>query len=263
VSNVVGQHVETTEGINTWYDEHGSGSPVVLLHGGMATADSWGSQVPALSERHRVFTPERRGHGHTADVDGPYTYEAMAAETISFLEAVVDGPADLVGWSDGGNVALHAVRARPDLVRKVVTIGANYHHSGLLPLFFVQLGTDPDGPELAMFRDTYAAATPDGPDHWAVVYRKLLDMWQNGPTLTVEDLGAIEAPLLVMVGDDDAISYEHTVSLFESVQNGQLAVIPGTSHVVPLEKAGLVNQLLLDFLDDGSPIRLMPMRFSN
>jgi pimeloyl-ACP methyl ester carboxylesterase len=262
VSADVGQHVETLPGLRTWYDEHGSGDPLVLLHGGMATADSWGSQVPALSERYRVLTPERRGHGHTADVDGPYTYEGMAAETIALLEAVAGGPAHLVGWSDGGNIALLVARDRPDLVRHVVAMGANYHYSGLLPAFFDSLGEDPAGPDLAMFRDTYAAVSPDGAAHWAVVYPKLLDMWRHGPTMTVDDLRTIAPPVLVLVGDDDTSSYEHIVSLFESVQNGQLAVIPGTSHIVPIEKPLFVNQLVLDFLDDGAPVRMFPMRFA-
>ena len=124
------------------------------------------------------------------------------------------------------------------------------------------MGEDPAGPDLAMFRDTYSAVSPDGADHWAVVSPKLLEMWRNGPTMTVDDLRTIAAPVLVLVGDDDTSICEHTVSLFESVQNGQLAVIPGTSHIVPIEKPALVNQLVLDFLDDGAPVRMFPMRFA-
>jgi pimeloyl-ACP methyl ester carboxylesterase len=256
------QHVETAVGIATWYDEHGTGDPLVLLHGGMAAAESWGAQLPAFSERYRVLLPERRGHGHTADVDGPYTYEAMTDETVAFLEAVLDEPAYLVGWSDGGNVSLHVARDRPDLVRKLVVMGSNYHYTGLLPGFMEGVDVDPADPGLTMFRDTYARLSPDEADHWPIVHAKLIEMWKTGPTMTVDELATIDVPTLVMVGDDDIPPYKHTVSLFESLPNAQLAVIPGASHVFPLEKPALVNELVIDFLADGQPIRMLPMRFA-
>jgi pimeloyl-ACP methyl ester carboxylesterase len=259
----MGQHVETAAGIATWYDEQGAGDPLVLLHGGGIGAETWGAQLPAFSARYRVLMPERRGHGHTADVDGPYTYEAMADETVAFLEAVLDGPADLVGWSDGGNVALHVARDRPDLVRKLVVMGSNYHFSGLMPGFLAGMDLPPDDPSLEMFRDSFARLSPGGADAWPIVHAKLMEMWKTGPTLTVDDLKTIAVPTLVMVGDDDIPPYEHTVSMFESLPNAQLAVIPGTSHVFPLEKSNLVNDLVLDFLADGEPIRMLPMRFTS
>ena len=256
------EHVETASGVRTWYDEQGAGDPLVLLHGGLVAAESWAAQLPAFSERYRVLMPERRGHGHTADVDGPYTYEAMAHETIAFLDAVLDEPTYLVGWSDGGNIGLHVARDRPDLVRKLVTMGSNFHFSGLLPAFMEGVDIDPGDPGLSMFRDTYERLSPDGVDHWPVVHAKLVQMWKTGPTMTVDDLRTIEVPTLVMVGDDDIPPYDHTIALFESLANAQLAVIPGTSHVFPLEKASLVNELVLDFLADGQPIRMLPMRFA-
>ena len=239
-----------------WYDERGTGDgpALVLLHGGMCTADTWAMQAEPFSERRRVLLPEQRGHGHTAD-PGELSYELMAADTIGFLEAVAGGPADLVGWSDGGNIGLLVALQRPDLVRKVVTIGSNFHHDGVLPSFVEELDAGSE-----MLRAAYEAVSPDGPEHWPVVIEKLNAMWRSGPTLTVEDLAGIEAPVLVLVGDDDAIDYAHTIALFEAVPNGQLAVIPGTSHLVPMEKPALVNQLVLDFLDDGSVVSMLPQR---
>jgi pimeloyl-ACP methyl ester carboxylesterase len=86
-------------------------------------------------------------------------------------------------------------------------------------------------------------------------------MWLNGPTMTVEDLARIAAPVLVMVGDDDCVTFGHTVALFESLPHGQLAVIPGTSHLALEEKPTLVNALIVDFLADGRPRRTLPVRF--
>ncbi len=88
-------------GVRAYYEEHGEGEPVVLLHGGFVSGETWAAAVPALAGRHRVLVPDRRGHGRTPDVPGPYTYEAMAEETIAFLEQMAGAPADLVGYSDG------------------------------------------------------------------------------------------------------------------------------------------------------------------
>ena len=105
----------TIAGLPTWHEVGGEGPVVVLLHGGFSGAASWGAQAPALaSAGFRVQVPERRGHAHTRDVDGPLTYEVMAADTVAYLEAQVGGPAHLVGWSDGAVVALLVALRRPD-----------------------------------------------------------------------------------------------------------------------------------------------------
>ncbi len=119
-------------GIRTWYDECGQGEPLVLLHPGGAGVDAraWGPNLPALAERFRVFTPERRAHGRTPDVDGPITFELMADDTIAFLDAVVGEPVHLMGCSDGATVALLVALRRPDLIRKLVFIAGVFHRDG-------------------------------------------------------------------------------------------------------------------------------------
>ncbi len=258
----MGSYVKTGD-LETWFEEHaqGDGSTVVLLHGGMCTAATWGAQIEALSDGRRLLVPERRGHGHTAD-PGEISYDLMADDTVAFLEAVAGGPADLVGWSDGGIVGLLVALRRPDLVNKLVLIGTNFHHEGTLPEFFEGMD-DPMSDGLATLRVPYEEASPDGPEHWPVVMGKLLEMWKTSPTLTVEDLRTIDVPTLVLVGDDDAMSLAHTVELFESLPQGQLAVVPGSSHLVPIEKPALVNQLVNDFLADGSITSFLPIRRRN
>src|SRR6266511_3378265 len=120
-------------GVRTWYDERGEGEPLLLLHGGSADARFFDRNVDALADRFHVFLPERRGHGHTPDVDGPITYELMAQDTIAFLEAVVGGPADLVGHSDGAVVAMLVALRRPDLAHQLVLISGVFFLDGLLP----------------------------------------------------------------------------------------------------------------------------------
>jgi pimeloyl-ACP methyl ester carboxylesterase len=113
--------------VKTWYDEHGQGDPLVLLHGGLADARFFQPNLPALAEHFHLYTPERRGHGHTPDVEGPITYQLMTDDTIAFLETVVGQPADLVGHSDGAFVAMLVAMQRPELVRRLVMISGGFN----------------------------------------------------------------------------------------------------------------------------------------
>ncbi|MEU0300870.1 alpha/beta hydrolase [Streptomyces sp. NPDC006175] len=247
-------------GVRTWYETEGTGSPLVLLHGGFCTNETWGELRTVLAGAYRVLLPERRAHGHTPDVEGPLTYQDMADDTVAFLETVVGEPAHLVGWSDGGVVALLVAAARPDLVRKAVVIGANFRPG---PECFVEPAMldamTPDGDDLAFFREMYEAVSPDGAGHWPVVAAKTTDMWRTQPTLTTGDLARIEAPVLTMVGDDDLMTLEHTAALYRAIPGAQLAVVPGASHLVPLEKPALVGRMILDHLAQDEVATMMPV----
>ncbi|MFJ6852585.1 alpha/beta fold hydrolase [Streptomyces sp. NPDC091271] len=247
-------------GVRTWYETEGTGTPLVLLHGGFCTNETWGGLRADLADAYRVILPERRAHGHTPDVEGPLTYQDMADDTVAFLETVVGEPAHLVGWSDGGVVALLVAAARPDLVRKAVVIGANFRPG---PECFVEPAMldamTPDGDDLAFFREMYEAVAPDGAGHWPVVAAKITDMWRTQPTLTPGDLARIEAPVLTMVGDDDLMTLEHTAALYRAIPGAQLVVVPGASHLVPLEKPALVGRLILDHLAQDAVETMMPV----
>jgi pimeloyl-ACP methyl ester carboxylesterase len=251
--------VVTVGGQLTWYAEHGAGEPLVYLHGGFSSSRELEPVRDAYAGRFRVFTPDRRGHGRTPDVPGPFTYELFAADTIAFLEEVVGGPAHLVGFSDGAITALHAALARPDLVRRMVLISGQYHQRGLLPAFLhgpdavAELAASPLGA-------AYAEESPDGAEHFAVVAGKAIQNALTGPTLTVEQLAGIPARTLVVSGDDDAVTLEHTIELYRSLPAAELAVVPGTSHVLILEKPALVAQLVLDFLTTDPVPTIMPIR---
>jgi len=242
------------EGNPNWYDELGSGPPLVLLHGGMTDARSFVANAPALAERFRVLTPERRGHGHTADVDGPITYDLMAADTIAFLDQVVGGRAHLVGHSDGANVALLVGLARPDLVDRMVLISGNFRFDGLIP------GTIDFEGLIPFVADGYAEVSPDGRDHLPVVAAKLDRMIAEEPTLTGDDLGQIAARTLVMAGDDDVIFLEHTITMYRGIPDSELVIVPGTSHLLNLEKPELCNELIAAFLTTDAEATFMPVR---
>src|SRR5919198_1052777 len=173
--------------VKTWYDEHGEGDPLVLLHGGLVDARFFQPNLPALAEHFHVYTPERRGHGHTPDVEGPITYQLMADDTIAFLETVVGQPADLVGHSDGAVVAMLVAIQRPELVKRLVMISGGFNKSG---------EAAPDAEwnvdQIAEFlAPAYGEVSPDGIDHFKVVATKVGEMSAAEPHLDVAELAKV------------------------------------------------------------------------
>lgn len=237
------------DGVRTYYEIVGEGEPVVLLHGGMCTIDTWGPQIPALASKYRLIMPERRGHGRSPDVAGPVTYEAMAADTIAFMTALRIGPAHLVGWSDGAFTALLVAMARPDLVKKLAYISDPINHTGISPKFRA-MAANPSREHLPPWLEAaYAAVSPDGADHYPIIADKMTALWKQDHAMPVARLRALTMPTLVMIGDDDMHSVAHAAEMLDALRDGQLAVVPGTSHALAMEKPEIVNRILLDFLE--------------
>jgi pimeloyl-ACP methyl ester carboxylesterase len=242
-------------GVRTWYDEHGEGAPLVLLHPGGADARAWGPNLAALAAHFHVFTPERRGHGRTPDVEGPFTYELMAEDTVAFIEQVVGRPTGLVGCSAGASVALAVAVRRPDLVRRLVVISGVFHRDGWLP---EAIDPELDPPEV--LARGYAELSPDGADHYPVVSAKLARMNWEEPTLNASELGVVTGRSLVMLGDDDEVTLEHAVDMYEALPDAELVVVPGTSHGLLHEKPALCNTIIVDFLTSDPVPTYLPIR---
>ena len=233
------------------------GIPVVLLHGGLSSSASLLHAIgPRLVKHYRVAAFDRRGHGHTADTDEPFHYETMADEVIAFLE-LIGRPCHLIGHSDGGNVALFVAMKRPDLVRRMVLVGANYHYDGLMDLDHMIEGSE----DYLNWATKFAAVSPDGIGRAHIVFRKTELLQATEPTLTPGDLATITVPTLVFAGDDDVATLAHTASLYESIPGAQLAIIPGTSHGVLKERTKLSVRIIRSFLDaDLPPETRQPVR---
>jgi pimeloyl-ACP methyl ester carboxylesterase len=255
----------------TWYTVQGAGDEtVLLLHGGLSNSDAMLDSIGGpLGERRRVAAFDRRGHGRTADTPEAFHYESMVDETIAFIEHI-GGPVHIVGWSDGGIVGLLLALRRPELVGRLVAIGANYHWNVLPDLPFASVadegGVD-ETPEaepensgiVALMAAAYAERSPDGPDHFAVVAAKGFHLFGIEPELTAEDLARVSVPVLVMAGDDDLVPLSHTAAFFAGLAEAQLAIVPGASHGLPIEHPQEVVGLIERFLgSDVPPVTLMP-----
>jgi pimeloyl-ACP methyl ester carboxylesterase len=241
--------------MDLWYEEHGEGEPLVLLHPGGADARAWAPNLGPLAEHFHVFTPEQRGHGRTPDVEGPITYELMARDTIELLEQMAGGPAHLVGHSAGACLALVVALRRPDLARRLALISGVFHWQGWVPSAIDSTAVAPD-----VLARGYAELSPDGPEHYPVVSEKLARMNREEPAFAVSELSGVRSRTLVMLGDDDEVVFDHALALYEALPEAELAVVPGTSHGLLHEKAALCNAILLDFLTKDPVPTIAPLR---
>ncbi|GAA2326285.1 alpha/beta hydrolase [Dactylosporangium salmoneum] len=242
-------------GVRTWYDERGTGDPVVLLHGAIVDSRCFDGNLDALAGSFRLYLPERRGHGHTADPGGPLSPQLMAADTIEFLRTVLGGPAALVGYSAGAVVALLAALARPDLVSRLVLISGAFHQDGVL----LPPASPADIPQVIY--DQHAEVSPHGPGHLTSVIERIVAAAEAGDlALSAAELRAVGCRTLVLTGDDDAVSLEHTLELYRGLPDAELAVVPGATHTLLIEKPQLCTGLVAAFLG-GPPVAThMPIR---
>jgi pimeloyl-ACP methyl ester carboxylesterase len=229
--------------IKMYVEVEGDGPDLVLLHGGGGTVDDLAGLRAVLRPGHRIIAAEQRAHGRTPDV-GELRYAQMAADTAAMLDGLGIRSADLVGWSDGGIIALIVARDRPELVGHVVAIGANVDSDG---------APDPMSPQATSW---FAGATPADLDFPMSneSKSKLLAMWQAGPGITVADLARVTPPVMLISGDRDLVTLEHTVAMFNALPDVRLAIVPGADHHVPKSRPDTVAALILEFLD-GTPKR--------
>jgi pimeloyl-ACP methyl ester carboxylesterase len=241
------------------YEWDNNGEALVLLHGGLSQTSHWDSYIlPAVEEDFHVFAYDRAGHGFTGQREKSFHYQFQTDEAIAYLDEVVKEPAHLIGYSDGGIVALMVAMQRPELVRSIITLGANFHPSGLTPI------ADFDGFISEENQEEYNRTSPDAPETLGVKIKKMIEIQKSEPDLTAADLASIQCPVMVMAGDDDVVKHAHTADLFESIPLGQLAIVPGTSHKFIKEKPALAQLLIREFLEDLSyPITRMPVRRTN
>jgi len=246
-------------GSQMYYEVHGKGRPVVLLHGGLGTIEtSFSKLVPELARDHRVIAIEQVGHGHSPDREGAYAYARQAEDTAALLSQIGISGADVVGYSDGAILALLIAARHPELVRKIVASGANVRPDGIEPKPLKWMREAPPEEFASKMAgagrlEAYGRASPTGAGHWPVLAEKVRALWVGPVPLEPADLARITAPTLVVCGDRDTIRPEHTVEIFRALPRAQLLVLPDTGHDTFNTRATLLNPILAAFLDAPVP----------
>ncbi len=233
-------------GIKIYYTRTGHGSPVVLLHGGLANSDYWGNQVRALSAKHTVISLDSRGHGRSSRDEKPFGYDLMADDVVAVLDSLKIPRADIVGWSDGAIIGIDLALRHPDRIGKVFAFAANTQTAG------VKEGVEKN-PTFAAYIERagkeYAKLSPTPKEYDAFV-EQISHMWASQPNWTDAQLASIKTPILIADGDhDEAIKREHTEYMAATIPGAGLLILPNTSHFAFLQDPALFNAALLGFLD--------------
>jgi pimeloyl-ACP methyl ester carboxylesterase len=220
----------SVNGLRMYYEQHGSGPPLLLLHGGGSTAQtSFGAVIPELARTHRVIAPEQQAHGHSGDRDRPLSFEQMADDTAALLAQLGVTQTDVLGFSNGGVVAIQLAIRHPRLVRRLILCSSFFARAGMPPQFWEGFprATMADMPP--PLRAAMVATAPD-PAEIPARFAKMVALMQGFRDIPDASLRAIAAPALVMVGDRDVMSVEHTAQLARLLPHAMLAVMPGSMH---------------------------------
>jgi pimeloyl-ACP methyl ester carboxylesterase len=221
-------------GHKIYYAVRGSGPTLVFLHGGGDSGEhSFARQLDVFSEHHQIVAPDQVGQGRTPEVPGELSYTSMMEDTASLLRMLKLRHVDVVGFSDGGILALMLAVRHPELVHRIVISGVNIAPEGLRP------------EDLEELRATQTAKPK-------TIDEKLARLWFTSPTEAELNLGLlanISQPVLLISGDRDAITLEHTLKIFHALPDAQLCVLPGTDHATFSGRSEWINPIINAFLN--------------
>lgn len=248
-------------GLKMYYEVHGSGDPVVLLHGSFMTiTNNWTGWIGELSKTRKVIAVEMQGHGRTADIPRDITDENLADDVAALLDRLKIPRADLIGYSMGGAVAMHCAIRHPGKVRKVVVISSVFRSDGM-----VQEGRDAihkltaDDFKGSPIETEYKKLSPT-PDDFPKFVKRLLAMSSKGHDIGADQLKATTAPMFFIHGDADGVRLAHVAEMFR-LKGGEthgdvkprsasrLAILPDTTHVTLMQRIPIIVPMVNGFLD--------------
>lgn len=255
-------------GLNLYYEIHGTGEPLILLHGGLGAAEMFGPILPSLSKDRQVIAVDLQGHGHTADIARPLSYERMADDIAALIKYLGLERADIMGYSVGGEVALRTAIQHPDRVRKLVVVSAAFRRDGWYPEILAGMsqmnaGAAEQMKQTPMYQ-LYSRLAPK-PSDWPQLLTKLGQMLGEDYDWS-KDVAAIKLPTLLVFGDADAVRTAHAVQFFELMDGGKkdggwdgsgmssarLAILPGITHYTIFSSPTLASTVV-PFLDAPMP----------
>lgn len=214
-------------GLNMYYEIHGSGMPLVLIHGGGSTIETtYGRILPKLAKKHQIIAVELQAHGHTKDIDRPLSFEQDADDIAELLRQINIKSADIMGFSNGGTTSLQLAIRHPKIVNKLILAAAIFKLSGMMPGFFEGMQNASIEQMPHQLKEAYLNANPDQAGLQAMFDRDTARM-RNFKDIKEEDIKSIKAPALIINGDKEVVLAEHAMELFHSLQNANLAILPG------------------------------------
>jgi pimeloyl-ACP methyl ester carboxylesterase len=241
-------------GLHMYYEVCGDGSPLVLLHGGMLNIElSFADLIPELATSHRVIALEAQGHGRTADIERPITPAALAADVVGLLDHLGLDRAHVLGHSQGAATALELAVSYPDRVRSIVAASASVRMDGMHedltdPARQATSTRMPTQQDFAAMKETYARLSPH-PHHFDEFLASLSQSSADLQGWADEQLAAITAPVLLVLGDRDFTTVEHGALMLELIPGSSLAVLPATTHMEVTRRSELLLPMLAAFLD--------------
>ena len=248
-------------GLKMYYEIHGTGKPVVLLHGAFNTINTAFAQlIPGLSRTRQVIAVELQGHGRTPDIDRPFSFESMADDVAALLKFLKTDSADIFGYSMGGGVAQQLAIRHPSLVRRLIITSSVYKYEGWTPQTRAILPMlTPEMFESTPIKTEYDKLAPD-PKHWKEFINKMKKFVTATYDFGAEKIKAIRSPTLIITADGDGVSPEHAVEMYRLRGGGymmdfgplpaaQLAIFPGTSHISVMMQTEWLLSMITPFLD--------------
>ncbi len=248
-------------GLKMYYEVHGNGAPVVLLHGSFMTiTNNWTQWIGELAKTRKVIAVEMQGHGRTADIDRDFSYENLADDVAALLDHLKIPSADLIGYSMGGGVAMQCAIRHPEKVRKVVSISARFRQDG-----FVKEGLDafpkltPEAFKGSPIEIEYKKLSPT-PDKFADLVNHIKEMASRPFDFGADKLKATKAPMFFIHGDADGVRLEHIAEMFRLKGDeiygdlrprsaSRLAILPDTTHVTLMQRMTTIVPMVNEFLD--------------
>jgi pimeloyl-ACP methyl ester carboxylesterase len=247
--------------LKMYYEVHGTGKPLLLLHGAFNTINmAFGQLIPELSKKRQIIAVELQGHGRTTDSDRPFSFEGMADDVAALLKYLKVDSTDVMGYSMGGGVAQQVAIRHPSLVRRFILASTVYKYEGwsketraILPML------TPEMFEPTPIKQEYDKLAPD-PKHWKEFINKMKKFVTTPYDFGAEKIKAIKSPTLIIAGDGDGVTPEHAVDMyrlrggsymvdFGPIHSAQLALLPGSSHISTMMQTEWLVSMITPFID--------------
>ena len=226
MSQTAGKYANVN-GLKMYYEVHGSGFPLVLIHGGGSTiGTTFGRILPALAKTYKVIAVEMQAHGHTADIDRPLSFEQDADDIAGLLKQLGITKADIFGFSNGASTTLQVAIRHPRLVNKIIVASTMYKKSGAFPGFWDMISNATYEGMPQAYEDAFSQINPSK-DALYAMYKRDITRMQSFTDMKEADIKAITAPTLILIGNKDVATPEHAVEMFRQMQHAQLAILPG------------------------------------